>query len=407
MFFRGVPIVVTVVLSLAIITTTTDVKDPATNAPQIQHEHNTTLLRDHRAQALVAALEIYDGSIRSVEWNVILHQTLVDGTWIRSNIRRNAIGEYGDWYTRAEYPYWEAQDSDSGVLRVWRFQRANDERMFAVDTNVIDGKVGYNDNDMLAVASPFHFIGRYCDFERHSRLHEVFARASSVRYSEPTADEPWPMISAVVPLFGTDVRFEVRVDAEHGYAPRIIRTIRDDIGVPIESLETIAYTRIDDAWVPQLGLRCLYSITSTQHDKNAWGTVHNAVSYRERSRELAGVAQGISAPDLTALRSALERHQIYRVLESDPSLFFAPLGATSASGSYSPELMMTKIYSFNKEIPEYQFFLPIPPSRTIYDFYRDNRLPFEQTLLMPRLVPPPVDPAQPAGLRSDLPKASP
>lgn len=163
------------------------------NPPQPTPQPN----HDGLVSALLAGLEIYDRSIRSLEWDEAVFQALRPGAWVQAFGRQAGVQRNGDWYARAEHPSFAEDPGYPRTSRTYWFGFGRDERLFGAHLDLMTGSVIRPDNDSAAATSPLHLLGRFTDFRDRRPLHALLESAADLQSGPPTPDEPWPLVQGL------------------------------------------------------------------------------------------------------------------------------------------------------------------------------------------------------------------
>lgn len=352
--------------------------------------------RSPEAAVLLAGLESYERSVGALEWEQWLYSpSHPERAWWLLDYRASGQGERGEWYVLSEGHSLSREKGGEQTARSYWFGLPADPRAFAVNLESGRGKAAGPDFDRRYYASPQHFFGRYLDFGLSRRLFELLAGAEELTAHPPSAGEPWPMLSGSLVIAGIPSGLEVRIDPEHGFSPRHIRWIRQDLGTVVEHLEVVTYTRLDGVWLPEWGVRTLYSVFDPADEPE---TVR-ALAEREVLRARINALHGLEHVDETAaaaLTEAVSRHCRFGACGEDGEWLLIPLGSADDDGPDSPNVVFMRYRSINRPISPERLAYPALESASIFDFFRGRRVPPEAAVAPLALEPVHEEPARPA-----------
>lgn len=344
---------------------------------------------DGRVAALLAALETYDRSIRSLEWDQATYNPMSPGVWILNSTRQAGVDRGGNWYSRGEYAVFSGGDPDHpGNLRSYFFGFGREERMFAMCPTLMEGMARDPDNDLAIELTPLRLLGRYVDFQDRRPLHILLAASTDLSFLEPTQDQPWPGLRATVPIYGQPFRVEVRADPAHGYAPRAMSIHRADLDIPLEAIETVKYKKHEGIWIPVVGALGCYSLWQVsdkpelrdrlESDRRSWSRRLELLGFSSRVRQ--------SVPELPAA--------VGRLLRGGPipgrdDLVYWPMLHPDETLTQSdlPQVVIVAPLAVNRDLPAHRFWIPLPSDRKFVDFFRNRRVPPNEALPMPAMKP--------------------
>jgi hypothetical protein len=102
-------------------------------------------------------------------------------------------------------------------------------------------------------------LGRSLDMDNltfTAPMSSLLQHAKSTTFLSPTESEPWPGIHAEQVLEKFDVDVEVRLDPQHGFAPRVVRVIRPGDALIADEVLVLSYQACDGVFVPRLTVQC-------------------------------------------------------------------------------------------------------------------------------------------------------
>lgn len=322
--------------------------------------------------ALLNALETYDRSVRSIEWGQLVYCPPVPGSWQLKESRRAGVDELGAWYAESEFPACDEVGTGNAV-RLYQVYPGADERLFTYDIGYGRGKVAAPaGNEMSGITTPLHLMGRFVDFDAGRPLYELLARCRDLNARSSQDAKGLPSLSGVATMGGHDFSIEVSLDPDHGYAPRRIRVRKVDPGCPLETVETVRYTECDGVWIPSVGVRGLYMLLSKSRTPDDAAAIDRAIASFARSRELAGLPN-LDTDLRESLREAVADCQEHGDTQTNPDSIYIPLSAGSSPGPPVPEIVLAEVHHVNRELPRPDLWLPVPPGRTLFDFFREKR----------------------------------
>jgi len=330
------------------------------------------------SDALLQALFAYDLSVRSLVWEQAKYQPQRMATWVLAETRRVGVDHSGQWFSQSEFPTSSDAEEENGIMRGYRYFDGED-RMFGYDLTVRRGKVVPPDRDLLTNFSPFHLLGQYVDFSQGRTLPELLASSPKLHILEPESDQPWPGLRGDVNLLDVTFTLSVRIDPSHGYAPRSILLVRKDLGAPLELLETTRYKQVDRVWIPTAGVRGLWTLLSKRVHPDGHARAEGWAGHAKNLEQLNGIG-GLSASNRAAMWHAVQRTTITGSCTGNTDLFFYPMGGSSQTGPFTPEILVATIISCNDiatdwlQTPVKQWSeIPAPPSAWMFDLFRGRQ----------------------------------
>jgi hypothetical protein len=316
-----------------------------------------------RVAALMAGLESYERSIRSIEWK---HKTyhppathLQRDTWILVEDSRFAVDEAWRWrYLSVIHGFMENEEND-GVTWVSPERRAFGQAgIFIGSASHVDrpGVITSSRNSTFMGFGMLDALGRKMEhgedtsdpnFSVHAKtIFEILSECVSLAYVAPADIEPWPGIRGIDAL---GAAFVIRVDPVRGYVPRVITNphpvIPGYFGVKVVNIEV---QRVDDVYVPKVSL--LANPARAVLDEK--GTIPAS---RTKDLELAPQLQGLPPICVTPeVQSFVQTHtQVSRsVMPDEPQVWTGPLNFDEADGFLcAPLIVVFEDIVLNKPWP--------------------------------------------------------
>lgn len=206
---------------------------------------------------LIDALEAYESSIECLSW----HQTEYHPPAICRNRPEWMLLQVSDRYADVQWQSYlqiqhlilEPPNFDTSYLRMSYVQSGCQRVTF--DRQQDTGMLTQPDHFFAGGCNVWRMMGRCADYERpmFSQPLAAYLRwASTLTWLDATEEEPWPGVRAEGAISRGWLDAEVRLDPEHGFAPRIIRMVRPSDGLLVEAYIIVRYTMADGVWIPSL-----------------------------------------------------------------------------------------------------------------------------------------------------------
>lgn len=283
-------------------------------------------VRDARAVALCRGLEAYENSIASLRWGQVWYAPPSRNRnldrWIVGEESERYVDEFGNWFHVSRMfmndgpPDWTVRYHHnlyfgSGAVRV------------ASELDKGRGLVDDPDSFFAGGGNAWRAMGRfleYSDFVRGRPASALMEDASGLEYLEPTESEPWPGVRAVGAVSGGLVDIEMRVDPDHGFAPRVIRTPRRSDRASAELLVILELQDVDGVWIPRVGL------TANYYTERVADPARCLPAEREKDFEAARSLNGLPSEAQSAeLRRWIGEAQAVRVFDQAAGIVGGPL----------------------------------------------------------------------------------
>jgi hypothetical protein len=317
---------------------------------------------DERATALLAALESYETSIESLQWEQ-------DSYIAPSEDRRRHGWEVMERSTRYIDSGWRYfhRSTFSSIDPPARYEPTFDESLYfgngirCVTLNIENhrGMLTQPDGFSAEGCQIWRVMGRTLDYGNHvySRpLYLALRDATSIEFLDSTPECPWPGLRAEGALFKGSIDVEVRLDPERGFAPRVIRTFRRSDGLEMETLAALSYMLADGVWIPEI------TIQGTRTSVQAGvGALTELTDSHKRdvavAVTMAGLPDNAKTPEL---RRWINEITLVTPL-ANPSLFSGPLGWNQQNEPLlSPQICVARNAHVNVTMTWDQMFAVLP-----------------------------------------------
>lgn len=321
---------------------------------------------DPRVDALVAAMEAYEGSIESVTWKQSWYAppctAMRRPDWLLGEESERYADSFWRWRQESRFFSTNPPLYEVSYRRVLYF--GDGQRRVALPETDWRGIVGEPDGFFTGGCTLLRLLGRHLDYGNHEfgrRPSELMRQAVALEYLEATAEVPWPGLRGKGALSDGTVSLEVRVDPDRGFAPRRFRTIRDRDGATGEELFTVSYSQVDDVWIPSCGV-CASPYTEVVSDPD--NPLSPAVQKDfQQARTLDGLPEGCRSIDLAA---AIASGQRVRVIDATNKIVEGPMACfRSEDGPYAPTVLQVSDVRLNGEVSLDEMFATLPPQASL------------------------------------------
>lgn len=316
---------------------------PPPTAPPRPYDDSESGTREE-ALALIAAMDINDGALRSLEWSQKNERATPDG--------------------------WEVAEQSERVFdgARWACDRtvslpAADGRSVNISSNyVFDGLVLHTLDkarktglvreskpaDVAMWSTPLKFMGRFVDTVEHRSLAEVLEGAAELRV-RAGASEGVRVVSGYVELGQHAYFLQADIDTSRGFAPVRIALYDGLVRRPVEVLEVTRLGQHAGAWIPVSGVDSLYTLPSEMSDPR-WSKL------QEKMRPLVSEDGTIHAGE-AAIRQAAKSaiNEVYGA------------GGVPVELLSPPHRLTVTVRSANERIPDARFRLSPPDGAVIVD----------------------------------------
>ncbi|MBL8764440.1 MAG: hypothetical protein JNM07_09250 [Phycisphaerae bacterium] len=334
---------------------------------------------DPRAVALMRAFEALDSSIEVLRWRQVQYSPPA------------ASLDNNQYWLAEESEYWVASDGThrfqhtySGMFedtREWLHIAENygGTRTRQVGWYFPDSSGSIKDSAHVVAAGPgpLRLFGRFIDYAipyRSVTLTEQVRRAKDVQYLEPTSEEPWPGFRVNGQVNGGWLDVEMRVDPDHGFTPRLFRTIRHHDQWPIETLVALEVTPVGPFWLPA---RIVQGTTYLQKVEDVLDPLPaHHVKNIALARAMTGLPEELKSPSLAAW---IERMTEVRIFNEETRVMFGPLSCfDSDNETAGPGIGVLAGYAVNEPLHESDLFEGFPPGGRIFNGCISRHVTVEQ-----------------------------
>ena len=332
----------------------------------------------HSPNALVAALEVYEGSVRSLSWKEELYSPphpAIDGrAWFRQDASERYIDQQG-WSFLHTHPV-EAEPGERGMIVTTASRVYFGDGSFSVrwgnDGN--GGMLTTADSFFAIGPSLWRLMGRCYDRSEPllARPLSVQLRASpALEYVGPSSAEPWPGLRARGGMNQGWLDVLVRLDPQHGFAPRSVRLTRQRDMVDVEIEATLRYVQRGGTWIPSVGIMGLNYTTSLEAGKPLLSP--ERAQDVDAARSMAGLPEEIRSKDLADWIAALTKVE---ELGGSPRSGAGPLTCFGEE-LLSPVVIVATDIEVNGFMSTDRMFKAIPPEARMYDGIAGHRTDVE------------------------------
>lgn len=325
------------------------------------------LVADPRAEALVAAMEGYEGSIESIAWKQNWYAPPCTAMRRPQWLLGEESDRYADsfWRWRQESRFFSADPPLFEVNYTKTMYFGDGQRRIALPESNWRGIVGDADGFFAGGCTLLRVLGRhleYGNYEFGRRPSELMRLAVSLDYLEPTDQEPWPGVRGSGALSGGIVSLEVRVDPDHGFAPRRFRTVRDRDSATGELLLTVSYSQVSGVWIPNCAV-CAQQYTQMVPDPDNPLSAAVQADFQQ-SRTLDGLPEACRSDDLAR---AIASGQRVRVIDAANKVVEGPMTCFRAEdGPFAPTVLKVSDVRLNGPMLSLdEMFAAVPPQASL------------------------------------------
>lgn len=299
---------------------------------------------DERIDALIAALEAYETAVETITWEQEYYAPpdSVQGsaTWTLLERSRRSINPA--WCVVLDSEFHAVMPGPEHRREVFRDITVGDGTQklgWAITEG--EGVISELDEYFVGGTQLLRAFGRSVDFDgapHTAPLSHLLRQAKELTYLPPTPEEPWPGIrgASVLRKFMTDC--EIRLDPDHGLAPRVVRIIRPHDGLVANEMTVVDYIDGGGAWVPRICINAS-SYAQAVADVGSPLAPGRENDFRE-ALTLHGLPPELQRDDVRAL---VERAQRFEVIDRERRLVAGPLTAMDPGEALgSPQILLIR-----------------------------------------------------------------
>lgn len=302
-----------------------------------------------RVDALIAALEKYEASIVSIAWKQHVYGPPTAAwkrpEWLLYDRSEKYIDERFRWYHVSEHVFTRAPDYVPTYRKSLFF--GDGAVRITLDPERAQGMITNPDPFFVGDCSVWRLLGKYTDYANvmYPRpLYERLRNCEGCTLLMPTKDEPWPGVRGVGAGYPAWMDVEVRLDPQYGYAPRLIRAIRQNDKAVLETLVTLEYQQVsNDLWIPRVGLMGANYVTQVENIETP--LIADRMADLEAAQQLKGLPPELVRADVV---DWVKRLQAITIISPAQRLVCGPLTCFDARQVVSsPEIMIATEISVN------------------------------------------------------------
>ncbi len=313
---------------------------PAMPPPYDDSESGTR----EEARALVAAMDINDRVLRSLEWTQKNERAVGEGWELAEQSERAFDGARWACDQTVSLPVGGGRTVDISSTYVF-----DGLVLHTLDNARKTGLIRESKHaDVAMWSTPLKFMGRFLDTVEHRSLSELLDGAAELRVRAGTSDEV-RVVSGYVEIGQHAYFLRADIDTSRGFAPIRITLYDGLVRRPVETLEVTRLEQTAGAWIPVSGIDTLYTLP-TEIDDPRWSKL------QEKMRSLVSDDGTIHAGEAAIRRAAKSAIDEVYGAGGVPVELLSP-----------PHRLTVTVRSANERVPEARFHLRPPDGAVIVD----------------------------------------
>jgi hypothetical protein len=335
---------------------------------------------DPRCVALIDALERYEASISCLRW----HERQYGPPSAAQGLNQWVLSLESERFVSQSWAYFmdcrvaSAPPPDFAVSYERSTMFGNGSFVAAWDHERQSGSLANADPYMSGGPNVWRLMGRYCEPWRPMTAALLSAQLRSAReltWLEPTAEEPWPGLLATGAVNYGQVDVELRLDPDHGFAPRVINLYGSHPKRFLyEALITVEYTSAGGTWLPRVGLQ------ASNYAMRIPDAANPLTEARRKDFELGaslvGLPDDVRSPELARW---IGRFEAVHVLDAGEGLVVGPfLVFQDDESTFSPQVVVASGFVVNVPMTLEEMLDRLPAEGSYFDCTRLHRVTREQ-----------------------------